>query len=89
MEKPIKIEVEKHALALSNVIFQHTAEEFGFLLVSGHVGRQYVSSPAHAKRIWLRLGEHIKAFEEKNGAIKAELPKKTVNESGEDKKIGF
>lgn len=89
MEKQIKIEVEKHALALSNVIFQHTGEEFGFLLVSGHMGRQYVTSPAHAKRIWLRLGEHIKAFEDKNGGIKAELPKKLENESGNAKKVGF
>jgi hypothetical protein len=89
MEKQIKIEVEKLAFALSNVVFQHSTEEFGFLLVSGHVGRQYVTSPAHAKRIWLRLGEHIKAFEEKNGTIKVELPKKLENESGDSKKVGF
>lgn len=89
MEKQMKIEVEKHAFALSNVIFRHTAEEFGLLLVSGHVGRQYVVTPAHAKRIWLRLGEHIAAYEKANGPLKAELPKKAGNESAELKKVGF
>jgi hypothetical protein len=53
------------------------------------MGRQYVTSPAHAKRIWLRLGEHIKAFEEKNGDIKVELPKKAENTSPSEKKVGF
>ncbi len=85
----MKIEVEKHALALSNVIFQHSSEEFGFLAVSGVSGRQYITSPEHAKRIWLRLGEHIKAFEEKNGEIRAELPSKPASRSSEVKKVGF
>jgi len=89
MEKQLKIEVEKHAFALSNVIFRHTPEEFGLLLISGHVGRQYVATPAHAKRIWLRLGEHIAAFEKVHGPIKVALPKNAGNESAELKKVGF
>jgi hypothetical protein len=89
MEKKIKIEIEKQALALSNMICQHTPEEFAFLFISGRTGRQYVTSPAHAKRIWLRLGEHIKAFEAKNGVIKADLPKKVENTSSNQKKVGF
>lgn len=88
-QQQIKIEVEKQALALTNVLFQHTSEEFGLLLVSGHVGRQYLVTPAHAKRIWLRLGEHVAAFEKANGEIKATLPNATKNESGEEKKFGF
>ncbi len=90
MEKQqIKIEVEKQTLALTNVLFQHTNEEFGLLFVSGHIGRQYIATPAHAKRIWLRLGEHIAAYEKVNGEIKATLVQATKNESGEEKTIGF
>ncbi len=90
MEKQqMKIEVEKHAHALTNVIFGHNGEQFDLLMVSGHTGRHYVCTPAHAKRVLLRLGEHIAAFEKEHGEIKVSLPKVAKNESGEEKRVGF
>lgn len=89
MEKHIKVEVDKEALALTNVLLQHTKEEFGLLCVSGRSGKQYVMTPAHAKRIWLRLGEHIAAFEKAHGPLKAVLPKKSQDGSEEKQKVGF
>ena len=88
MEKQIKIEVEKHAYALSMVMLQHDQEQFGMLCVSGQAGRQYFLSPAHAKRIHLLLAQHIKAFEEKHGEIKTELPKNKPS-TKEEKRVGF
>jgi hypothetical protein len=87
-EKQIKIEVEKQAYALSMVMLQHDQEQFGMLCVSGQTGRQYFLSPAHAKRVYLLLEQHLKDFEAKHGEIKTELPKNKP-QTKEEKRVGF
>jgi hypothetical protein len=88
MEKEIKVEVEKQAYALSMVMLQHDAEQFGMLCVSGQTGRQYFLTPAHAKRVHMLLGQHLADFETKHGTIQTELPKLKAKAT-EEKKVGF
>ncbi len=78
-EGSVEIAVSSMAAQYFNLLrVTHTGEEFLFDLIqlkpgsgslsSAHVGR-YVTSVAHAKRIYEALGENIRKYEDKFGSI--------------------
>lgn len=60
----------------TNNFVQFTKEHFQIAIQSGAViDSQYAYTPAHFKRLHLRIGEKIAEYEKENGVIETELPK--------------
>jgi hypothetical protein len=82
------ISVDPNVYAITNVSIISTDEDFIFAISSGAQVRQFISSPKHAKRIYLLLKQQIETYENKFSEIKTELPKMQKNTS-EEPKLGF
>ncbi|MFA5877939.1 MAG: hypothetical protein WC845_01070 [Candidatus Staskawiczbacteria bacterium] len=85
---PIPINVDPNIYALTNVSISSNEEGFVMAMFSGNQVRQFLSSPKHAKRIYLSLKGQIESYEKKFGEIKTQLPMIGDTKRGEDE-IGF
>lgn len=83
----IKIPLEPNSFYATALFITPSQEEFRLQIVAGHAAREYVISPAHAKRVMLLLQNQIADYESKFGELKTELP--TMPNQTQPKKIGF
>ncbi len=86
-QEQIKIALEPTAIYANGIFITPQEEEFRIQIVSGHIAREYVLSPKHAKRVSLLLQKQIADYESKFGQLKTELP--TIPNQTQPKKIGF
>lgn len=86
----IQINLDPNSYAITNVSIASDEEMFHFFITSGNQGRQFTSTPKHAKRIYLLLKQQLETYEKQFGEIKTQLP---TRPQGEDKKeetgLGF
>ena len=87
-QKQVQIGVDPNSYAITNVNIASDEEMFHFMLTSGNQGRQFVTTPKHAKRIFLLLKQQIEGYEKKFGEIKTSLPSRPQN-TQEETKVGF
>lgn len=83
----VQLHVDPNSYYLSGMNIWMSEEEFIFLLTSQVSGRQYVTSPKHAKRISMLLQKLIAEYEQKYGPIVTELPK--APDQTTEKNVGF
>lgn len=87
-QKKITINVDPNLYAISNVNIGFGEESFLFRIISGNQGRQFQTTPKHAKRIYLLLGRILAEYEKKyNTKIETELPEK--KETSKEKPMGI
>lgn len=84
----IQLSLDPNLYAVTNVSIVSDEEMFHFLITSGNQGRQFLSTPKHAKRIYLLLKQQIEEYEKKFGEIKTQLPQRPQN-TKEETKVGF
>ena len=86
--QPIQINLDPNSYAITNVSIMSDEEMFHFFITSGNQGRQFTSSPKHAKRIYLLLKQQIENYEKQFGEIRTQLPTRSKN-ANEETKVGF
>ena len=85
----IQINMDPNSYMITMVNMAFDEEMFHFMITSANQGRQFASTPKHAKRIFLLLKQQIEQYEQKFGEIKTKLPTNQSQNTTEDPKLGF
>lgn len=84
----IQLGVDPNAYTITSMNMGFDEEMFHFLIASGNQGRQFISTPKHAKRIYLLLKQQIEEYEKKFGELKTQLPQRPQF-TQDEKPVGF